>query len=655
MSSLGFDLCVIEDLCRVGAAVASARCAIHVGGLQHLSDCMGQRSGVSKGHTRRLGQLLPSYLLAILKWSESEDENEGDEEGTVGQQWEQSSSSRKFQGRGQGKDDPYKAFIRTKLDRISQIFQSSKYIADMAHVGSINAEKSGAVEASGGEREIVGETSGQSIPSTAPTASLPSSKVLRTSLVHQMKKLADNLRLLAGPLGDKEEMADSSDAEGGDSLTRLRTKLLVDPGSASHIPLDQFNPDEFEKEEKMNFVVTDYISEEETFMEGADVITDSRQRVRRDLPLIRLTESEGYKLKREIRESCGEESPVSRLSVKALIALLTYPDTDSASTDTDTVTYTGETKIEIAGRMDKVNRIEVARRSDDSGPRSVGSDPATMQDRNTIGQSSSTSSDDSDSHSHSNSDSDSSSVGNNSSNSDSNSTGDASHSGAGISAPLDPKSLAIGLDEHGEPSPDPHPVTAVVTVQDLISVPVPPSQFLSDFLAVQSALRTSGLGPGADALTSEVRSDPALELRISSTGSASARKAGVEGVVVPARGNGFATVGEKGSTSRVAPKSPAAGNIERKNVTEDPAAVHRRKVKQRLASLASSAGSSGGGDGDDSAGERKKEGVSDSSIASERSLLEEQTDTLARLVEQRIHDRWIQAATPPTPPLPFRR
>lgn len=651
MSSLGFDLCVIEDLCRVGAAVASARCAIHVGGLQHLSDCMGQRSGVSKGHTRRLGQLLPSYLLAILKWSESENENDGDDEGTMGQQWEQSSSSRKFQGRGQGKDDPYKAFIRTKLDRISQIFQSSKYIADIAPVGSINAEKSGALEANGGEREIVGETSGQSIPSTAPTASLPSSKVLRTSLVHQMQKLADNLRLLAGPLGDREEMEDRSDTEGGDSLSQLRMKLLADPSSASHIPLDRFNPDEFEKEEKMNFVVTDYISEEETVMEGAGVNADSRQRVRRDLPLIRLTESEGYKLKREIRESCGEESPVSRLSVKALIALLSYPDTDGASTDTDTVTYTGETKIEIAVRMEIVNRIEEARRSDDSGPRSGGSDPTTMQDRNTIGQSSSTSSDDGDSHS--NSDSDSSSVGSNSSNSNSHSTGDASHSGAGISAPSDPKSLAIGLDEHGDPSPDPHPLTAVVTVQDLISVPAPPSQFLSDFLAVQSALRTSGLGPGAEALTSEVRSDPALELRISSTGSASARKAGVEGVVVPARGNGFATIGEKGSTSRVAPKSPAAGNIERKNVTEDPAAVHRRKVKQRLASLASSAGSSGGGD--DSAGERKKEGVSDSNTASERSLLEEQTDTLARLVEQRIHDRWIQAAKPPTPPLPFRR
>ena len=403
----------------------------------------------------------------------------------------------------------------------------------------------------------------------------------------------------------------------------------------------------------MNFVVTDYISEEETLMEGADVNADSRQRVRRDLPLIRLTESEGYKLKREIRESCGEESPVSRLSVKALIALLSYPDTDGASTDTDTVTYTGETKIEIAGRMEIVNRIDEARRSYDSGPRSGGSDPTTMQDRNTIGQSSSTSSDDGDGHS--NSDSDSSSVGSNSSNSNSNShsTGDASHSGAGISAPSDPKSLAVGLDEHVDPSPDPHPLTAVVTVQDLISVPAPPSQFLSDFLAVQSALRTSGLGPGAEALTSEVRSDPALELRISSTESASARKAGVEGVVVPARGNGFATIGEKGSTSRVAPKSPAAGNIERKNVTEDPAAVHRRKVKQRLASLASSAGSSG--DGDDSAGERKKEGVSDSSAASERSLLEEQTDTLARLVEQRIHDRWVQAAKPPTPPLPFRR
>jgi hypothetical protein len=617
LSYSGFDLCVIEDLCRVGAAVASARCAIHVGGLQHLSDCMAQRSGVSKGHTRRLGQLLPSYLLALLKWSESESENDGEVEGSLGQgQREQSSSSRRYQGRGQGKDDPYKAFIRTKLDRVSQIFQSSKYLADTAPIGSINAEETGAAEVGVGGREIVGETSGQLIPSTAPTANLPSSKVLRTSLVRQMEKLTDSLRLLAGPLGDKEEMEDTSEAEGGDSLTRLRMKLRSDPGCVGHVPLDQFNPDEFEKEEKMNFVVTDYIEEEETATEAADVSRGKRQRVRRDLPIIRLTESEGYRLKRELRESCGVESPISRLSVRALIDLLSYRDTYGPSTDTyDTGTDTG--KIEAADRINIVGGIETAHRSSGTDPTSGDIDPATQKD-DQIRRSSSTSSNDRDSGSDS--------VGSNSNDSKGEGEG-ASRSGAGITAVKDPISVPV-------------------------PVPVPPSQFLSDFLAVQSALRSPGSGSGAQVLTAELSTDPTVESRISSTGSTSARKAGVEGDVVAQRGNGFAIKGDKVSASRAIPQSHTTGDIDRKNVKDDPAAMHRRKIKQRLAALSSSGGNPVSDR--ENTGERRNEGALDSSTIAERSQLEEQTDTLARLVEQRIHDRWMQAAIPPTPPHPFR-
>jgi hypothetical protein len=593
--------------------VASARCAIHVGGLQHLSDCMAQRSGMSKGHTRRLGQLLPSYLLALLKWSESE--NDGEVEGSLGQQ-EQSSSSRRYQGRGQGKDDPYKAFIRTKLDRVSQIFQSSKCLADTATMGTINAEEAGAAEVGVGGREIVGETSGQLIPSTAPTANLPSSKVLRTSLVRQMEKLTDSLRLLAGPLGDKEEMEDTSEAECGDSLTRLRTKIRSDPGSVGHVPLDQFNPDEFEKEEKMNFVVTDYIDEEETATEAADVTRGKRQRVRRDLPVIRLTDSEGYRLKRELRESCGAESPISRLSVRALIDLLSYPDPNGLSTDTnDTGTDTGE--MEAADRINVIGGIKTVHSSDGTDPTSGDIDPATQKD-DQIRRSNSTSSNDRDSGSDS--------VGSNSNDNNGEGEGEgASHSGAGLSAVKNPIS---------------------------VPVPVPPSQFLSDFLAVQSALRSPGSGPGAQVLTADLSTDPTVESTISSMGSTPARKAGEEGDVVSERGNGFTIKGNKVSASRATPQSHTTGEVDRKIVKDDPAAVHRRKIKQRLAALASSGGNPVSER--ENTGEKRNEGPLDSSTIAERSQLEEQTDTLARLVEQRIHDRWMQAAIPPTPPHPFR-
>jgi hypothetical protein len=609
LSCAGFDLCDIEDLCRVGAAVASAKCAIHVGGLQHLSDCMAQSSGVSKGHTRRLGQLLPPYLLALLKWSESESENDGEVEGSVGQR-EQSSSSRRYQGRGQCKDDPYKAFIRTKLDRVSQIFQSSKYLADTAPIGSVNTEKAGAAEAGVGEREIVGETSGQLISSTAPTANLPSSKVLRTSLVRQMESLTDNLRLLAGPLGGKEEMEDTSIAAGGDSLSRLRTKLRSDPGFVGHVPLDQFNPDEFEKEEKTNFVVTDYI-DENTATEKADVKTEKRQRARRDLPVIRLTESEGYRLKRELRESCGPESPISRLSVRALMDLLSYPDTDGTSTGVDADTGMDKGEKVVAVPMKKVGGIETALRSDGSDLTSGGFNTATQKGGQNS-QSSSTSSDD---------------RGSDSVDSNSNSrNGTREDEGVNLSA--------VGI------TAEQYPISVPVLVPD------PPSQFLSEFLAVQSALRSPGSGSCAQVLSTEDSTDPAVESRTSSTGSTSARKAEMEADVVAKRGDGFRIKGEKVLVSRATPQSPAT------NVKEDPAAVHRRKVKQRLAALSSSAVNSVS-EGENP-GERRKEGMPDSSAISDRSLLEEQTDILARLVEQRIHDRWIQAAKPPTPPHPFR-
>lgn len=649
LSCSGFDLCVIEDLCRVGAAVASARCAIHVGGLQHLSDCMGQRSGVSKGHTRRLGQLLPSYLLALLKWSESETEYDGDIGDNVGSQWDQSSSSRRYQTRGQGKDDPYKAFIRTKLDRISQIFQSSKYIADRAHESSISTEKLGSVEGGAGEREIVGETSGQLIHSSAPTANLPSSKVLRTSLVRQMGRLADNLRLLAGPLGDKEEMEDTSMTEDGDSLTRLRANLRSDPSSFGSIPFDRFNPDEFEKEEKMNFVVTDYINEEETVVGVAVVKTGKRNRVRRDLPIIRLTESEGYILKREVRESCGAESPVSQLSVAALIDLVSCPDTDNASTASvyafdDFDTGTGMEDLKAVAEMNMVGEIEESPEISNCGPSATSGNPAT-QSSDQYRKISISSDDDC------YSDSGSDSIGSDRKRSSCTSE-DANHNGEEITASSVPKSLAIEREERSDPLPRPSSSTPVAVAQKSISVPVsvsaPPSQFISEFLAVKSAVRNygSGLGFGSKVSATIHSTAPASELGMRSTGSPIAKKAEEERVVVAERRNGSAITGGKVSAS------PATGDVNRLNVIEDPAAAHRRKVKQRLAALSSSAGS-GTGTGD-IAGERKKEGLPDSSTVSERSLLEEQTDTLARLVEQRIHDRWIQAAIPPALPNPFK-
>lgn len=617
--------------------MASARCAIHVGGLQHLSDYISQKSGVSKGHTRRLGQLLPSYLLALLSWSESEEDVQGSGEPPEGHNSRGKGRGRKDNCKGQGKDDPFKAFVRTKLNRISQIFQSSKYIADSTPLVASNAEIPGAQAAYSNDREIVGETSGQLIFSTAPTANHSSNRVLRTSLIRQMERLEGNFRLIAGPLEDGEEMADAFEVQGGDSLTRLREKLSSGNYSVGRISLDSFDPDEFEKEEKMNFVVTDYIDETEATIGGVNVKTEEKQRTRREIPTIRLTVSEGHALKSEIRESCGEDSPVSHLSVKALIDLLSSAKCDidaSADNNFDTEERDFGTKMKSSTGVEIAN----ARRSRryDTDPSKGGFVLATQSDER-IKQSSSTNSDDTVSDS---SDSNICIIVNGSSGVDTGNSLDGGVTASSSSWVSRPESLT---------SQDSTPFTVKLADQEPASLSVPPSPFLADFLVLQSALRS----PGAHASPTECPIDLSRESRDANAGSTPARKAGVIGV--GAADDNIIFVNEKrnrvkmlGGREKITPlettQTLTTGQSDLQKVAEDPAALHRKKVKMRLAALSSTTRKSVG-DGDNAQATVKRR-LTASSTVSQRSLLEEQTDTLARLVEQRIHDRWLEAAKP---------
>ena len=85
---------------------------------------------------------------------------------------------------------------------------------------------------------------------------------------------------------------------------------------------------------------------------------------------------------------------------------------------------------------------------------------------------------------------------------------------------------------------------------------------------------------------------------------------------------------------------------------DDAAAAHRRKVKNILAMLSSQSDNS---EEDSEVGKKIQEKPEVKKKSSKNSLTEEQTDILARLLEQRIHDRWAEAAkTQNTIPRPFR-
>ena len=333
----GFEMSDIENLCRVGISIASAKNGMRVCGLQYLSDSLGLMGGSSGGHTTRVGKLLPHYLTTIQRWCESDNavydnENENDNNNIIKSQDE--TSATRFRGGREtaGKNDPYKAFIRTKLDKISMIFQNSKYISHQlgdSKVGNIVS------------KDIIGETCGQIMPSptatdtaTATTGSVDPGPV-DAMLITQMNNLKNNFRLLAGPLGEEEEKDISVS---GDSLTTLRKKVRARTDEEKNrMRRSPFNPLNFEKEEKIKAVISDYISDTESspFTTGSALEepgtrpgTGTSGKSRRNLPAVAISDMECYELRLHMKAVCGK-SPITLISVPKLKELFSigYSDT----------------------------------------------------------------------------------------------------------------------------------------------------------------------------------------------------------------------------------------------------------------------------------------------------------------------------------------
>jgi len=327
---------LVSDLCRAGAAVAAARAgtagAGAVGGLQWLSDTLGalaQRGGDvghAGGATHRAVQLFPHYLAAVLAWTDTADSHHDNNDDSISS----ASAAAFIPGAPRAMTttdaavDPYKAFIRTKLDRVSEVFEASACFGGGADAAPSEA---GAVD--------TGE---------------PASRSRR--LRRQLRSLRRHLRLLAGPQQDPEPepepcygfLLDETEGEvvaTGDALTDLMAALRAQGvvwGGVSP-PRDGPWPGPSPGAEPSNDVDVDGLFEGYALEEGEAVASliggydpddgddgdgdgDGERHPRLLPPLARpLVAADGHRLRLRAREACGA-APVAHLAPRTLLALL---------------------------------------------------------------------------------------------------------------------------------------------------------------------------------------------------------------------------------------------------------------------------------------------------------------------------------------------
>jgi hypothetical protein len=582
---------------------------MHVGGIQYISDSMGQATEQRKGHTNRVGHLLPSYLIAILNWCESDE--------SVASQ----SSSRR---RKSSAEDPLKSYIRTKLNKISEVFQTSKYIADRTPV--TQSMPSGDLMAGG--REIVGETSGQIIASTASTANPAPQLTLAGSLEGQMDNLINHFRLLAGPIGPDEEDDISGRAE-GDSLSALRRDISQRKDSGETDPESFFKPEEFEKEHKMNFNISDDISEKEVGLDGNEIITMMRKRSSRAIPYVRLSTEECTYLLEEMRSTCGK-SPAGLLSVQAIQSILSGPNDRSSDGVYGADGVSTYQQVERTQQQQQ-QRLKVKLMRDEAVESSIEDTVTHSPITNDSGDSGDGDDEDQNEYNEDNQ-SDSNSNSNSESNSDVYEGHDELENGVKRDRPL----IEIAM----ESGPGSAPTSTY-------------SPFVKNFLSVSKALKdvqnvqTSSVGPSSTSRSPVVEDIANVSLPLQNS---------LHDISIRTLESNSVAMGD---SEKFIPSTVTVDNSRTKSA-ENAAAAHRRKVKNMLANLSSQSDdnkddSNDSNDSEKGRNEKEKEQLEVTKKSSKSALVEEQADVLARLLEQRIHDRWAEAAKVNNAiPRPFR-
>jgi hypothetical protein len=108
-----YDMNTISSISRISSSIATAKTSINVSGLQFLVDTIGASTGRTHGYSYHMSYLLPKYLQVLSDFSNGDNDNSA-------------------------REDPYKAFIRVKLDDISNILSKSSYLSSCAPNKSFN-------------------------------------------------------------------------------------------------------------------------------------------------------------------------------------------------------------------------------------------------------------------------------------------------------------------------------------------------------------------------------------------------------------------------------------------------------------------------------------------------------------------------------------
>ena len=328
--------------------------------MQWLSDTLSILSGqgadvqCSGGNIRRLVKLFPRYVVAIQTWCS--DKNNVDKN-----------------------TDPYKAFIRTKLDRISEILSTSSCFnaIDDADDGMICDNPVNPATATA----TATDTNPTAMDTTTGNKDVEPISHSTTSLLAQMRSLRSNLRLLAGPQAPEEDEETGGDVlPGGDSLSRLQA-LLREQGyewntngttSDNQSMESQFGHDD----NNDNAIFDGYnLEDDEELSEligGIDVLDDDEiemttpQIHSRSLPPIQpLHEQHGYQLRMLAQEQCGT-APISFLDASSLISLLSLGGVNSikeqanspSSTSINNRNDRGYTVQESSGKLEAIDAGE---------------------------------------------------------------------------------------------------------------------------------------------------------------------------------------------------------------------------------------------------------------------------------------------------------
>ena len=320
-----------------------------VGGLQWLSDTLSTLSGqgtdvlCSGGNIRRIVKLFPRYLATIQTWCNDE---KSDEYNT----------------------DPYKAFIRTKLDRISEILSTSSCfnIVDDIDDGRISNHSV--------DSTTTATTATATSNTTTGNKDIEPISQSTTSLLSQMRSLRSHLRLLAGPQAQDEVEETGEDMfPGGDSLSRLLASLR-DQGYVRNTTATTHNS-QFENEDHNdnndNAIFDGYnLEDDEELSEliggidessDDDIDTSVRSIYSRTLPFIEpLHEQHGYQLRMLAQEQCGT-APISLLDPSALIGLLSLGGEKSVeviSSSSSTISYPNDHDYAVQGTIGKAETTD---------------------------------------------------------------------------------------------------------------------------------------------------------------------------------------------------------------------------------------------------------------------------------------------------------